>query len=505
MKNKLCAMYKSRPKLFSAVLCMCLAVASVLVYTIASLLPSKLRMYDVTENKLYTLGQETETVVKGLDRRVDIKLISTDGIAGENDIERLLDRYSSLSGYLNVELVSPDDALKYGELDAGSIVVSSDERTEIIYPNELFGMSDKYYGGNYVYYYYFVQYGYVDCSFYEFMEEYGEQLSLYDIAFYELRLTTAIEYVTGARVNTVYALTEHGETQLNDVITSSLKLSFTDIVYGSIKDGVPSSADAVLIAAPTSDLSEGELSALREYLSSGGKLMLITSYSNVSKLNGLMSLCEEYGMSTDGGYIYEDDASYNFEGYKQFSHPILNSDSFGDYAPTLSDRLMFSNGTGISLNNSAGKAVTSLVDTSPNAYSKRNVENAESTDFNQETDVRGQFSVAALSSNSEGGGVLWLPSAAYITEAYDVESQGGNFSVFTASFELLLGAERLDISGVDISVGGFDMPDNAFMIALTVAIILPLAIMLGWVVLTVKRRSCGVRTLDASDGEAEGL
>lgn len=497
-------MYNSRPKLFSAALCICLAAAAVLVYTVASLLPSKLRMYDVTENKLYTLRQETEAVVKNLDRNVDIKLISADGIDSESDIEKILDRYSSLSGRLNVELVSQDDALEYGKLDAGSIVVSSGEMTEIIYPYELFGMSDRYYGGNYVYYYYFVQYGYVDCSFYEFMEEYGEQFSLYDIAFYELRLTTAIEYVTGARVNKVYALTEHGETKLDNVLTSSLKLSFTDIVYGSIKNGVPDDADAILIADPSSDLTEEELSALKEYLSGGGQLILITSYSNVSKLNGILSLCEEYGMGTDRGYIYEDDANYNLEGYKQFSHPTLNSDNFGDRAPTLSDRLLFSNGNGITLNNSVGKDVKSLLDTSSNAYSKKDVENAESTDFNQETDVRGQFSVAALSKNSEGGGVLWLPSAAYVTEAYDVESQGGNFSVFTASVELLLDAEKLDISGVDITVKGLDVPDNAFSIALTVAIILPLAIMLGWVIITFIRRSCKPQKLMISEDDTDG-
>lgn len=494
MKRRLSELYEKKPKAFAVILCAGMTALAFLIYSLSYLLPYALRAYDATPGGLYTLTAVTEEIAGALDTDVELIYVS-DGVPGSAAVEHILDRYASLSDKLTVERRSLSDASEYGDLTDGSVVVTSKKRTVTVKPCELLDISAEYYSKNYYYYSSFLQSGYITCSFYEFMEQYGEYLGLYDLARYEERLTSAVRYVSVEEPITVYALTDHGEMALSTVITSELAVSLTEIIYGTLEQGIPQEADAVLISAPTSDITASELGLLREYLAGGGKLALVTSYASVGKLTELLSLCAEYGMTTDGGLVCEDDASRNLEGYVALTYPTVSAESYGSSSASLPDSVMYTSGTGISFTELEGISVKSLLDTSDTAYTKRGAEELETLSFNEETDTRGRYSVGALSTaTASGGQLLWLPSTAYITEEYDVGSLGDNFAVLKASLELLLGASTPEIAPVSLLTEALDPPAQALYTAVAITALLPCLTVVIGMIITVKRRSWTSRT-----------
>lgn len=75
----------------------------------------------------------------------------------------------------------------------------------------------------------------------------------------------------------MYLLSGHGEQPLSDNFCSQLTRSNYELTedFSLLNvDSIPEDCDTLPIIAPTGDISEEELSILRDYLQSGGKLML---------------------------------------------------------------------------------------------------------------------------------------------------------------------------------------------------------------------------------------
>ena len=93
----------------------------------------------------------------------------------------------------------------------------------------------------------------------------------------EGRITSAIDYVTTDKLPKLYALEGHGEAELPE--TFSDKISKENIELGNLSllkvDSVPEDARALMIHAPSSDISEEEKDLLGDYVNSGGKLLVM--------------------------------------------------------------------------------------------------------------------------------------------------------------------------------------------------------------------------------------
>ena len=61
---------------------------------------------DWTENKLYSLADQTEKVISGLDK--DVKIVAFFRESEQKGAQDLLDEYSFDSDYIEVEFVDPD-------------------------------------------------------------------------------------------------------------------------------------------------------------------------------------------------------------------------------------------------------------------------------------------------------------------------------------------------------------------------------------------------------------
>ena len=251
----------------------------------------------------------------------------------------------------------------------------------------------------------------------------------------------------------------------------------------------------MLINAPTSDITEEEAVILVDYLGKGGNITLITDYENIKKLPNLLKICEEYGLTTDGGFICEDDKDYNYGGYATAILPIVNADAFGGYLPTLTDKPLTTWGTGITVTPVDGITVDVLMKTSPNAYTKQDIENQKSYDFDAEKDQRGEYALAVIANNAEkGGSILWIPSPAFGDADYDTFSVGNNFPVFVAALGAQYrSAKPVSIPAISILTDPLETSDGDFAVVMVFSILIPAAIIAFGVYNTVKRRKTNVR------------
>lgn len=219
----------------AAVIVLAIAVA---VNALVGNLPSTYTKLDTTANGLYTVSEQTEKVLSGLDEDIDIYWIVQSGYEDSN-IATLLDRYSSLSDKISVTKKDPDVyptfAKQYydGQLYNNSLVVCRGDRYRYIDYNSIYeyDYSDYYSGGS------------VSQNFA------GEG-----------ELTSAISYVVNDAMPTLYILTGHGEAELSSTFKTAIEKQNiqTESLSLLTVEAVPEDAGALLINTPQSDISEDE-------------------------------------------------------------------------------------------------------------------------------------------------------------------------------------------------------------------------------------------------------
>ena len=72
------------------------------------------------------------------------------------------------------------------------------------------------------------------------------------------------------------------------------------------EDTVPEDADAILLYAPTTDISEKEKEILVDYVENGGRMMVAAGPTESGKLTNLYSILENYDVEAADGIVVED-------------------------------------------------------------------------------------------------------------------------------------------------------------------------------------------------------
>lgn len=263
-------------------------VANILV----NALPASVTQLDTTAGTLYTLSQETEDILDGLEQDVTIYWIVQSGQEDET-LGTLLDRYAARSDYVTLETIDPDVSPNFlQEYVSGTV-----------YNNSLIVESEARY--RYVDYYDIYEYDYTN---------YYTTGSV-DMNFAgEGAITSAVSYVVNDDLPKVYTLTGHGEGSLSSDFQSAAEQDNVEFEELSLlsAETVPEDADCVLILAPQSDIADVELTALQAYLDGGGRLLLITDPPQEgAELTNLETLMAGYGVhAVDGIVVEEDQANY---------------------------------------------------------------------------------------------------------------------------------------------------------------------------------------------------
>ena len=258
------------------------------VNILASVLPTALTKLDISATKLYSITSSTKVVVNNLEKDVTIYWV----VQSEKEdevIENLLGKYESLSSHITVTKKNPDVyptfTAQYTDEDVpnNSLIVECGEKSRYISYNDIY-LTD------------------VDYTTYSYVYSFDG----------EGAITSAIDYVISDELPKVYTLEGHGEAELPAEFQTQIGKENMELESFSLLNTheIPEDADAHLIYAPESDISDEEAGLLEDYLEGGGKLLVIAGPTEGGTLTNLYSVLETYGVEAADGLVVEADREH---------------------------------------------------------------------------------------------------------------------------------------------------------------------------------------------------
>lgn len=385
-------------------------VAAVLVNLIAGKLPSQYLKYDVSDQKLFTTGDQTAEIVKGLDEDITLYLIAQQG-SEDATLQELLDRYAGLSSHIKVEtkdpVLYPNFVSRYTSenLSENSVLVVGQNRSKAVDYYDIYQYSMDY-------------------------STYSSSLSSFDG---EGQITSAIAYVTAEDMPVVYTLTGHDEAELSTTVTSSIEKENIELKSLSLltEEAVPEDAKAVIIYGAISDISEDEKNKLETYLEQGGQLVMLPGYTDKETPN-LDSLLSDYGIALAEGLVLEGDSQHHLPNYPYYLLPTIQSSTYTSDVSSRYVLLAFAQGMTESPDISDDLTYESLLTTSALSYSKTNLE-SENLD-QEEGDIAGPFDLGAVVTKTidedTEAKLIVFSSETLLDEQVDSMVSGGNSTLF---------------------------------------------------------------------------
>ena len=295
---------------YSVVISAVFVVIVLVVNMIVGSLPSKYTEVDVSEQKLYSIGDDTKKFLKDLDKDVTIYQVVQSGSEDET-IKKLLEKYEEGSDHIKVEqkdpVVNPKFTSEYTSDDvaANSLIVVCGDRSKVVNYNSIYESSIDY-------------------------NTYQSTTTGFDG---EGQIDSAISYVTSEDLPVLYTLDGHGEKDLDSTLQEDIQKANIDIKSLNLitEESVPDDAACLLINAPTSDISESEKDAIIDYLENGGKAMIFSDYTEES-MDNFDAVLKNYGVERTEGIVIEGDSQH----YAQMPYylvPTVNStDAVSDFA-----------------------------------------------------------------------------------------------------------------------------------------------------------------------------
>lgn len=446
-------------------------VANILV----SSLPTSWTQFDTTSNKLYSITDQTKSLVNKLDKDVTIYWIVRDGYE-DTYLENLLPQYEDLSSKLDVVQkdpdISPTFATQYTDSVAeNSLVVTCGDRYRYLDYRDLYVLDqEKYYTEN--------------------KEEYSFNG--------ESELTSAIDFVVSEDLPKIYLLSGHGEVPipagyadaLDDANVETADLSLLTIEF------VPADADCVLINAPQTDISEDEIRKLKDYLGNGGNVILLTDPPQQGRLTNLETLMAGYGVNVEDGIVIETDQNYYAWDYPFYLLPKLEIHDVTIPLRQADYRVMLPFAQGLTINEDLPEGIKALelLTTSKTSLSKASGYNM--TGFEKEEgDVDGPFALAVSVTQTLDDGlyshILWVSSSLLMDENANAMVSGGNMSFFMNMINYLCEPEGNNITIYAKNTSAeYLVMDNATASYLTLMMVglIPAAYLLFGIINTVRRK-----------------
>ena len=413
LSNQLALKGGSYSLIVTAVVLAILIVVNIFV----SMLPTTLTKHDISSSKLYSITSNTKAVVNNLQQDVTIYWVVQ---ADEEDtiIENLLGKYESLSSHIEVIKKNPDVFPTFTEQYTGedvpnnSLIVVSGDRYRYISYNDIYESEFDYYS-----------YTYVTSGFD------GEGA-----------ITSAIDYVVTGELPQLYVLQGHGEAELPATFADNIEKANMEVNTLSLLtvDEIPEEADAIVIYAPESDISEEEKNMLADYAANGGKLLVISGPVEGTTLTNLNGLLSDYGIEVNEGIVIEGDRDYYAFGYPYVLMPEMASSDITDTLIAENYYPILPLAQGLTIGTTTKGTVTALMTTSYDAFSK--VAGFELNTYEyEEGDIYGPFTLAVSIETNGAGQIIWFSASDFLNDMYNAYSSGANVDLAMNALSSLIG------------------------------------------------------------------
>lgn len=399
----------------------------VVVNVLFSKLPSSMTKYDISASQLYSITSGTKVVVNGLDKDVTIYWV-VQADKEDSVIENLLNKYESLSSHISVVKKNPDtyptftSSYTSEDVSNNSLIVECGDKYRYISYSDIY-LTDADYT-TYSYNYSFDGEG---------------------------ALTSAISYVTSDETPKIYYLEGHGESELPSEFSKQIKKKNIETESLSLLniDEIPSDASALMIYAPTSDISDEEAEMLISYLDNGGKLFVSAGPTSAGTLTNLYSVLSNYGVETNEGIVIESDRNYYTFSQPYMLLPTLNSSDIT--TPLINENyyVIFPLAEGLTVSTSS--SATTLLSSSSTSFSKVDGYNL-TTYEKEEDDIDGSFALAVSINTNKDGELIWFASSYFLEDIYNSYSSGANINLgINALSELIDQEDTISISSKSLN------------------------------------------------------
>lgn len=438
----------------------------VAVNVFVSVLPSSLTKYDMSATKLYSITSNTKVVVNALKKDVKIYWIVQ---ADEEDavLENLLSKYESLSDHIQVVKKNPDVyptfASKYTseEVANNSLIVECGEKSRYISASEIY-VSQMAANG------------------------YSTETSFDG----EGAITSAIDYVVSEELPKLYVLEGHGEAELPETFAKQIERENMETESFSLlnEDIVPEDADAILLYAPTTDISEKEKEILVDYVENGGKMMVAAGPTENGKLTNLYSILENYDVEAADGIVVEEDREYYAFQQPYILLPELQDSEITSPLAEENYYAILPIAQGLKVNDTTGR-VTELLKTSETAFSKTAGHDLETYE-KEEGDTDGPFALAVSIDTEKDGQIVWFSSSLFLEDMYNSYSSGANLDMGMNTLSSLIGErEAVSIRSKSLNYNYLTIDESTASLLKTMMIgVFPLTFVVVGIVIMVQRR-----------------
>lgn len=454
----------------STMIVIVLAIA-VAINLVAGQLPAEISKIDVTKDQIYTLTDQTKEFTNTLDEDITIYALSKEEDT-DSVVSKILKKYDDLSSHIKVVYkdpsLYPNFASEYttSELEIGSLIVEGEKRSKAINFSDLFESEVDY-------------------------QTYQQKTTGFDG---EGQITSALAYVISDELPKMYAISGHGEAELSATLTGSITKENieTESINLMICDKVPEDAAAIFILSPTKDFSKEDTQKVLDYLKSGGKAFIMSSYSE-EKLTNFESIMNEYGVSVVDGVVAEGDSDH----YTQnpfYLLPEVKPDDITNSIVTQKRYVFLPYAQGIKINENLreGLNVKELLTTSDSSYAKINMNDAASAS-KEEGDIEGPFALGVYVSEPSGDKetqIVYFTTENMLTDSVDAAVSGSNTELVVNALSKMIDHEVT----ISIPVKAYDSStltiakSNMAILSLLFTILLPLGCLIAGIVIWLRRR-----------------
>ena len=403
---------------YSVVLALIVLAILVAVNVLFSVLPSKFTQFDISAAQLYSLTSDTKVVATNLDKDVTIYWITQ---AGQEStvLDKLLDRYRDLSDHITVVKKDPDIYPTFAQQYTDETVVNNSLVVECGDKSRYISYDDIYQVDTTSYY----TTGSVSQSFD------GEG-----------QITSAIDYVVSDELPKIYLLSGHGEGTLSDTFSDELTRSNYETVadFSLLNvDEIPDDCDTLLINAPTSDISDEELTMLRDYVQGGGKLLVFSGPQKDAELTNLDALLTDYDITVNNGVVVDTDREHYAFTAPYVLMPDIESSDITDPLTEESSHVIVPIAQGLTVGSNS--SVTALLTTSDEAFNKA-AGYAMTTYEKEDGDTEGPFTLAvSITDSNADGKIVWVSTDYLLDDMYNSYSSGANLDFVMNSLSWMIG------------------------------------------------------------------
>ncbi|HIY03065.1 MAG TPA: GldG family protein [Candidatus Blautia faecipullorum] len=409
---------------YSVAISVVFVVIVIVINMIVGTLPTKYTEVDVSDQKLFSIGEQTKDFLSGLDKDVTIYQIAQSGSEDEV-VSKLLEKYEDESDHIKVEtkdpVVNPKFTSEYtsDEVSSNSLIVVCGDRSKVVDYNNIYESSVDY-------------------------NTYSYTTSGFDG---EGQITSAISYVASENLPVLYTLDGHGEKELDSTLQEDIEKANIEIKSLNLltEESVPEDADCLMINSPSTDISEDERDAIIEYLENGGKAMIFSDYTEES-MDNFDAVLENYGVERVEGIVLEGDMQHYAMQMPYYLVPTVNSaEPVSDFA-SQGYYVLAPYAQGIRQLENVRDTLTieSLLTTSDSAYSKVNV----NTDTLEKTDedIEGPFdlgvSITEQVDDDKTTQIIYYSTANLMDSQINQMVSGGNEQMITESLNWMCSTDE---------------------------------------------------------------